>query len=146
MQQVDWSDTEGVIAFDGGRCTLRADAATLTVRAEAADLESLQRIQTLVGNRLETIGRRDNLRVRWQPVQDVSSEPATIAAARLTRARRNTILLAVGVVLAIGVHVTGGTLPANARWAADGFLAIVTLKLLAVAVIARRHRARRSRT
>jgi hypothetical protein len=38
----------------------------LTLRAEATDEESLQRIQDLVAGRLERIGRRDRLTVIWQ--------------------------------------------------------------------------------
>ncbi|WP_405721858.1 DUF2218 domain-containing protein [Streptomyces sp. NBC_01537] len=38
----------------------------LTLRAEATDAESLQRIQDLVAGRLERIGRCDHLTVIWQ--------------------------------------------------------------------------------
>jgi hypothetical protein len=31
---VEWSDDRGVISFDWGRCTLRADQGVLTLRAE----------------------------------------------------------------------------------------------------------------
>lgn len=63
----EWSDTEGVIAFGQGRCTLRATDDALILRAEAADTAQLLRIQEGVARRLEGIGRRDRLTVSWGP-------------------------------------------------------------------------------
>src|SRR3990170_3035161 len=40
---VEWSDDRGVASFGWGRCSLYADPAALTLRAEAPDEESLQR-------------------------------------------------------------------------------------------------------
>jgi hypothetical protein len=62
---VEWSDAHGVLIFTGGQCTLQASADALTLRAEAADADSLQRMQEMLSMRLETIGRRDRLRVVW---------------------------------------------------------------------------------
>ena len=39
---------------------------TLTVRAEAASEESLQRVQDLITRNLERFGRREHLTVNWQ--------------------------------------------------------------------------------
>jgi hypothetical protein len=63
---VDWSDTEGTIRLNWGQCTMLAGPGTLTVRAEASDEESLQRIQDLIAANLERFGRRDHLTVNWQ--------------------------------------------------------------------------------
>ena len=50
------------------RGRLRADPGPgrLTVRAEAADQESLRRIQDLLTSRLQKFGRREHLTVNWQ--------------------------------------------------------------------------------
>lgn len=63
----EWSDTDGVIAFGQGRCTLHASEDALKLRAEAEDLEQLRRIQDGIARRLERIGRRDQLTVAWSP-------------------------------------------------------------------------------
>lgn len=66
---VEWSDDRGVISFGWGRCTLRAEPGALTLRAEAPDEESLQRIEQRVADHLERFGRRDHLTVTWTPSQ-----------------------------------------------------------------------------
>ena len=45
---------------------MQAFPGRLTVRAEAADQESLRRIQDLLTSRLLKFGRRENLTVDWQ--------------------------------------------------------------------------------
>ena len=40
-------------------------ADTLTLRVEATDAENLHQIQARVARRLETIGRRDRIKVSW---------------------------------------------------------------------------------
>lgn len=71
----EWSDSDGVIAFGQGRCTLRATDGALILHAEAADPEQLRRIQDGVARRLEGIGRRDRLTVSWGPTTS-GTEPA----------------------------------------------------------------------
>lgn len=61
----EWSETDAVIAFGQGRCTLHATDDSLTLHAEANDLEQLRRIQDGIARRLERIGRRDELTVAW---------------------------------------------------------------------------------
>jgi hypothetical protein len=63
----EWSDTDAVITFGHGRCTLHATDDTLTLHAEADDLEQLRRIQDGITRRLERISRRDQLTVSWSP-------------------------------------------------------------------------------
>lgn len=65
VQHSDWSDTEGTIDFGQGRCGLRATDDALLLRVEADSPQQLQRIQTGIARRLERIGRRDELVVRW---------------------------------------------------------------------------------
>ena len=66
IQHVEWTDTDGTLTFSWGRCTMQAGSDTLTVRAEAANEEDLQRIQKLITRNLERFGRRDHLKVTWQ--------------------------------------------------------------------------------
>jgi hypothetical protein len=67
LGNVEWSDSTGTISLTWGRCTLAAGPGALILRAEAADRDSLRRLQDLMTGRLESFGRRDGLRVRWQP-------------------------------------------------------------------------------
>ena len=67
IQRAEWSATEGALVLDWGRCTLHASADALTLRASAPDEENLSRIQDLLTARLESFGRREQLKVTWQP-------------------------------------------------------------------------------
>ena len=66
IQQVEWSDTHGTLDLGGGRCTMQADPGALTVRVQAADEESLRRVQGLITRNLERFGRREHLKLNWQ--------------------------------------------------------------------------------
>jgi hypothetical protein len=66
VRRAEWSDTEGTVVLNWGRWTLQAAGRTLTVRAEAADEQNLQRIQDLLTARLTSFGRREHLTVNWQ--------------------------------------------------------------------------------
>jgi hypothetical protein len=66
VKHVEWSDTYGIVSMSWGQWTMQATPDTLTVRAEAADEDSLRRIQDLVAERLGRFGRRDHLTVSWQ--------------------------------------------------------------------------------
>jgi hypothetical protein len=50
-----------------GSWTVQAAPGTLTVRAEAADEESLQQIRDMLTTRLQSFGRREHLTLTWQP-------------------------------------------------------------------------------
>jgi hypothetical protein len=67
VRHAEWSDTEGTVTLSWGQWTMQATPGTLRLRAEAADEENLLRITELITARLEKIGRRDQLAVRWQP-------------------------------------------------------------------------------
>ena len=74
VRRAEWSDTEGTVVLNWGRWTLQAAGRTLTVRAEAADEQNLQRIQDLLTARLTSFGRREHLTVNWQR-PPAASEP-----------------------------------------------------------------------
>jgi len=61
-----YSGTEGAVSLTWGQWTMRALPGLLAVRAEAADEESLRRIQDLLTGRLKRFGRRENLTVTWR--------------------------------------------------------------------------------
>jgi len=66
VRRVECSGTEGTVSLDWGQWTMQAFPGQLTVRAEAADQESLRRIQDLLTSRLQKFGRREHLTVEWQ--------------------------------------------------------------------------------
>ena len=66
VRRVECSGTEGTVSLDWGQWTMQAFPGRLTVRAEAADQESLRRIQDLLTSRLQKFGRREHLTVAWQ--------------------------------------------------------------------------------
>lgn len=77
VRSAEWSGTEGTVTLNWGRWTLQAADRTLTVRAEAADEQNLQRIQDLLTARLTSFGRREHLAVNWQPPLASKPGPAT---------------------------------------------------------------------
>ena len=64
-RHVEHSDTDGIIDFGQGRCTLRATDTELLLRVEADDERHLRRIEDGIAARVERIGRRDELTVTW---------------------------------------------------------------------------------
>ena len=67
MQHAEWTDSYGIVRMNWGECTLRATPGRLTLHAEAADEESLQRIRDMLTTRLQSFGRREHLTLTWQP-------------------------------------------------------------------------------
>jgi hypothetical protein len=72
LQHAEWSDTAGILRLNWGECTISAGPGTLTLRAQAADETSLQRIEQLITERLERFGRRDHMTVTWQQPRAVA--------------------------------------------------------------------------
>jgi cytochrome P450 len=66
-RRAECSETDGVIDFDRGRCTLRATGAELILRAEADDPQDLWAMQDAITARLQQIGRRDQVSLIWRP-------------------------------------------------------------------------------
>jgi hypothetical protein len=120
VRHVEWSDSHGTVELSVGRWTLQATANTLTLRAEAANDEDLQRIQSLLAERLEQIGRRDLPTVTWQrldaPTPDdipqVAEGPARTGKRRSPRAPW---LLAALIVAFVAVHLGLGMPPSRPR-------------------------------
>src|SRR5215204_6942077 len=69
VQDVEWSNTYGIVRLSWGQWTMQTTPDTLTLRAEATDEENLRRIQDLVATRLELFGRREHLKVNWQRLE-----------------------------------------------------------------------------
>jgi hypothetical protein len=62
----EWSDTRGSVRFDPwGQCTIQASANRLVLRVQAADEDSLRRIQDVITRDLGRFGRREHLTVNW---------------------------------------------------------------------------------
>jgi hypothetical protein len=146
VEQVDWSDTMGTIRFSQGTCTLSATAGTLTVRIDADDEDTLLRLKEGVTRRLETVGRRDHLTVHWRQTDSTAGVPPDAAAAvaatdhsPASRSHRIGRMLALAGVAAVAVLVHlglfGGALAASpwASWGTNIVLALILLKLVAVA-------------
>jgi hypothetical protein len=74
VRQVACSETEGTVSLNWGQWTMRAFPGRLAVRAEAADEQSLRRIQELVTARLQKFGRREHLTVTWRHPGPVTAE------------------------------------------------------------------------
>ena len=74
VRQVECAGAEGIVSLNWGRWTMRASPGLLAVRAEAADEESLGRIQDLLTARLEKFGRREHLTVSWRRPGAASAE------------------------------------------------------------------------
>ena len=70
IQHVERSDTDATLTFDQGRCIVRADADALTLRVEADDVASRQRIEKLIGADVERFGSRQHLTVAWRNCND----------------------------------------------------------------------------
>lgn len=66
MRRGECSGDEGTVSLNWGQWTMRASPGLLAIRAEAADEESLRRIQDLLTARLQKFGRREHLMVNWR--------------------------------------------------------------------------------
>jgi uncharacterized protein len=60
-----FGDDSGYIQFEFGRCDLHAADGTLSLEVSAADAESHERMERVIGSHLERFGRRDELSVGW---------------------------------------------------------------------------------
>jgi hypothetical protein len=137
VQHVEWSDSHGVISLGLGRCSVEATPDVLALRLEAADEEALKRLQAAVARRLETIGRREGLKVTWQRPGVPGAEPAPVGGSGRRRGRVTTVALVVVGALIVAVHLgLGGHALASSAWTAwatNIFLVVVLVKVLIVA-------------
>jgi uncharacterized protein len=60
-----FGEDSGYIQFEFGRCELRTSEGLLSLEVSAADAESLERMERVIGSHLERFGRRDELTVAW---------------------------------------------------------------------------------
>ncbi|MER7810363.1 DUF2218 domain-containing protein [Streptomyces sp900116325] len=146
VQDVDYSDTCGVIRFKEGRFTLQATSDTLSLRVDADHEDTLQRLQNGITARLEKIGRRDQLTVTWQRCQTPPgppgeaagpvSAPETGTAKRPGRGRTIGLIAVGAVVVAVHLGLGGAALAASTwtGWAVNAVVAIILLKVVFVAV------------
>lgn len=65
VRQVEWTQTHGVVSLAMGSCELRADDDGLALKLVADDGATLEHLKEELAARIETIGRRDGLAVRW---------------------------------------------------------------------------------
>lgn len=56
-----------VIDFGAATCAMQATGEGLKLRAEASGVEELGGLQARLAGRIEQIGRRDGITVRWAP-------------------------------------------------------------------------------
>jgi hypothetical protein len=70
-------DGQLIIDVGGGTCRMRAEPRGLALRVEARDTERLDAITRKVAERVEQVGRREGLVVRWQPATDNGSAEAS---------------------------------------------------------------------
>lgn len=166
VQTVECSDVSGRINFSWGTSaipaslTMKVDAGTLMLRAEAADEESLLRIQNLVARRLETIGRRDHLTVAWRRGPDVPAaapgetaqtgdprpaehqhhgQPSASTTRRRPFAAGWPVVAVIALIVAAHLGLFGAML-ASSRWtdgAAIGLMALFLLKAVLVKIVGR---------
>lgn len=76
VQHAECSQTSGMISFGWGQCTMQATPGTLTLRVEAADEESLERVQGIIARDIERFGKRRQLTVTWQRAPAPSTQPS----------------------------------------------------------------------
>ncbi|MBV9605873.1 MAG: DUF2218 domain-containing protein [Solirubrobacterales bacterium] len=60
-----FGEDSGYIQFEFGRCDLHASERTLSLEVSAANAESHERMEQVIGSHLERFGRRDELSVAW---------------------------------------------------------------------------------
>jgi uncharacterized protein len=69
MKVLSKAPGERVVDLGGATWTLRAEETRLELRVEADDPGVLRRFSARVTERIEKLGRRDNLTVHWQQEQ-----------------------------------------------------------------------------
>jgi hypothetical protein len=65
LLHVERADTSATLDFDQGRCTIHAAPDALTLRAEAATAETLNRIENLITADLHRLGAHEHLTITW---------------------------------------------------------------------------------
>jgi len=126
VDHVDYSDTVGTVRFADGQVTMEASPDAVALRIEAADDDSLRRIQDGIAPRLQTIGRRDQLTATWHRLEAPippdnaahATDPATVPSAGKRWRRRLTVAaMVIGGALIVALHLGfGGAALAADPW------------------------------
>ncbi|WP_328478491.1 DUF2218 domain-containing protein [Streptomyces sp. NBC_00377] len=142
VHDVEWSDTEGTAHLSLGLWTLQATPDALVLRIEADTEEDLQRMRDLIADRIETIGRRDQLAVAWQqPAAPGDPSGAAVQphrphlmahghAGSATRRWGVKALVGAGALLVVAHLALGGSVLAASRWWGWGAGAVVVAVVL----------------
>jgi hypothetical protein len=134
VDHVDYSDSVGLVRFSDGELRLQATADDLTLRIEAADDNALQRLQDGIGERLQTIGRRDQLTLTWHHVESRPDPPTEKHRPR--RLLGITALLGGGALI-VALHLgLGGSALATTDltgWPGYTLLAIILAAVILIA-------------
>jgi hypothetical protein len=137
VDQVGYSDTVGTVRFADGQVTMQATMDALTLRVEAADDDSLRRLQDGIAARLQTIGRRDHLTTTWQRLEAAGQTTEPDTSKRQRRRRIALIGMAIGGALIVALHVGfGGAALAAMPWIGPVANTLWVIILAALAFIA----------
>ncbi|OIN10442.1 DUF2218 domain-containing protein [Oceanisphaera psychrotolerans] len=66
--EASWTDSEGEIHFDIGRCTLAANADTLSIHCCAEDEARLEELKEVIKSHFDRFARREHHVLDWPPV------------------------------------------------------------------------------
>jgi uncharacterized protein len=64
--EVEQSDQEGRVTFEGGTCLMQSEEGRLMVAIEALDEESLDRLEGVVASHLERMAGDEVLEIIWE--------------------------------------------------------------------------------
>jgi hypothetical protein len=110
------------------------------LRVEAADEEGLRRLQEMVAHRVETIGSRDRLKVRWEG-QAAEPKPDSATGGIRGRLRRRVeywkyrlAVLGTGGGALVSMHTMGGHDAAALHGGASHLLLLASVGAAAVAL------------
>jgi hypothetical protein len=149
VERIDFSDTVGVVRFADGVLRLRASGDVLTLRIEAADEDSLHRLQNGIGRRLRTIGRRDGLTLTWRhvetpaepakvggPDQEPEPQPATRKFRWRSRLAAIAVIAAGALIVALHLGLGGAALAASAwaGWIGNIVVAVIVGTVVVIGV------------
>jgi hypothetical protein len=62
---VEWTTAHGLVRIGAAQFSMDATPDALTLYAEAPDPAALDRVKYMLTQRIQSIGRRDNLTVHW---------------------------------------------------------------------------------
>jgi hypothetical protein len=72
--QAPQTETDGIVSFSWGQCTLQASPYAQAPR-RSHQRENLQQVQEIVARDIERFGKREHLKVAWQRPQAPTTQP-----------------------------------------------------------------------